>query len=126
MKRVMWTSVCAMSRRQCLIGTATVLLASICVTYLVVFSENDKRALYKSAITEIYKVQSVKRKRIIQRSFVENHNTRFGLLWNILVPELSCPYLVRVGNVNDGGKWLCNPFALKFQQSASCLVYSLG
>uniref|UniRef100_A0A914V502 Methyltransferase domain-containing protein n=1 Tax=Plectus sambesii TaxID=2011161 RepID=A0A914V502_9BILA len=46
----------------------------------------------------------------------------FGPFYNALVAEIVCPWLVRVGNVNDGGKWTCNPWALP----ENCVIYSLG
>jgi hypothetical protein len=33
-----------------------------------------------------------------------------GTLYNVLVPEIVCPVLVRVGTVLYGGKWMCHPF----------------
>jgi hypothetical protein len=46
----------------------------------------------------------------------------FGPLYNGLVAEIICPWMVRVGNVNDGGKWVCNPWELP----ENCVIYSLG
>eukprot|EP01066_Platyproteum_vivax_P018568 Platyproteum_vivax@DN7569_c0_g1_i10.p1 len=50
-------------------------------------------------------------------------------------PTLSCPYPARVGQIGDGGKWVCNPLeilkkkqqdATQFGTSGKVLVYSLG
>ncbi|KAL7570486.1 hypothetical protein ACA910_004267 [Epithemia clementina (nom. ined.)] len=39
-------------------------------------------------------------------------------------PEISCPHERRIGNLGDGGKWVCDPHRLK--KAPSCLVYSVG
>ncbi|GMS96951.1 hypothetical protein PENTCL1PPCAC_19126, partial [Pristionchus entomophagus] len=39
-----------------------------------------------------------------------------------IVAEAYCPSLVRVGSVGDGGKWVCNPWAMP----KGGLVFSLG
>lgn len=43
-------------------------------------------------------------------------------------PSFSCVAESRVGNVGEGGKWICDPFRLKakIQKGESCLVYSVG
>ncbi|CAI4225765.1 unnamed protein product [Auanema sp. JU1783] len=46
----------------------------------------------------------------------------FATLYNVLVPEVYCPNLIRVGNVNDGGKWVCNPA----EMPRNCSIFSLG
>eukprot|EP00386_Alphamonas_edax_P006781 GDKI01021797.1.p1 GENE.GDKI01021797.1~~GDKI01021797.1.p1 ORF type:complete len:388 (-),score=54.78 GDKI01021797.1:208-1371(-) len=46
--------------------------------------------------------------------------TLFQRCWE---PEWSCSYEKRIGNMGDGGKWLCDPWRIK---KNGCLVYSFG
>lgn len=39
-----------------------------------------------------------------------------------IVPEIICPNMVRLGNIGDGGKWVCNPWRAR----NGCIIYSLG
>jgi hypothetical protein len=52
----------------------------------------------------------------------ESNISGFGSLYNALVAEIICPWMVRIGSVDDGGKWVCNPWALP----ENCVIYSLG
>ncbi|CAJ0575678.1 unnamed protein product, partial [Mesorhabditis spiculigera] len=52
----------------------------------------------------------------------KDYQNGFAKLYNGIVPEVFCPNLVRIGNVNDGGKWVCNPKALPDK----CAIMSLG
>ncbi|KAI1697267.1 methyltransferase domain-containing protein [Ditylenchus destructor] len=45
-------------------------------------------------------------------------------LYNALVPEVFCRDMVRIGIVDDGGKWMCNPH--KMRKMRNCTIYSLG
>uniref|UniRef100_A0A914UZK1 Methyltransferase domain-containing protein n=1 Tax=Plectus sambesii TaxID=2011161 RepID=A0A914UZK1_9BILA len=38
------------------------------------------------------------------------------------VPNLNCPYKVRIGRVHDGGKWICSPW----RSPSKCVIYSFG
>ncbi len=40
----------------------------------------------------------------------------------LVVAEVRCPTMVRIGLVTDGGKWVCNPWRLP----VPCIVYSMG
>ena len=46
------------------------------------------------------------------------------ILYNVLVPEVFCRDLARIGTVSDGGKWVCNP--VQVRNFATCVIYSLG
>uniref|UniRef100_A0A914PLD5 Methyltransferase domain-containing protein n=1 Tax=Panagrolaimus davidi TaxID=227884 RepID=A0A914PLD5_9BILA len=48
----------------------------------------------------------------------------YALLYNVLVPEVFCVDLVRIGRISDGGKWICNPSSLLSFED--CTIYSLG
>ncbi len=39
-----------------------------------------------------------------------------------LLPEALCHTMVRIGDVTDGGKWICNPWKLR----SGCVVHSWG
>lgn len=43
-------------------------------------------------------------------------------------PSFHCEFEQRIGNVGDGGKWICDPHKLtkKVSSGGSCLVYSVG
>uniref|UniRef100_A0A914XK10 Methyltransferase domain-containing protein n=1 Tax=Plectus sambesii TaxID=2011161 RepID=A0A914XK10_9BILA len=70
-----------------------------------------------------YSNQSTDRQRLLI-SYLSPKSARssFGPFYNALVAEIVCSWLARVGNVNDGGKWTCNPWALP----DNCIIYSLG
>ena len=46
-------------------------------------------------------------------------------IWDLFSPVISCPDIQRVGNVGDGGKWICGLDHLA-SQSNPCVVYSFG
>lgn len=50
--------------------------------------------------------------------------TNADLFYSYL-PQVWCPSMVRVGGLEDGGKWICNPWHLK-SQNDPCLAYSIG
>ena len=53
-------------------------------------------------------------------------------IWDLFPPPLSCPDIERVGNVGDGGKWVCGLDHLStlsppsWSASPSCVIYSYG
>lgn len=70
---------------------------------------------------ELYQHQSK-----IRKSKLKNlvDNSGWLMLYSVLVPEVFCKDLVRLGNVGDGGKWVCNPIHVR--NFDACTVYSLG
>ncbi|VDN51951.1 unnamed protein product [Dracunculus medinensis] len=44
-------------------------------------------------------------------------------IYSTFAPEVYCSELVRIGNVADGGKWVCNPFNIPQE---NCFILSLG
>uniref|UniRef100_A0AC34FVK6 Methyltransferase domain-containing protein n=1 Tax=Panagrolaimus sp. ES5 TaxID=591445 RepID=A0AC34FVK6_9BILA len=69
----------------------------------------------------LYQRQSYQRKELLDRL---NLIDGYALLYNVLVPEVFCMNLIRIGRIGDGGKWICNPSALL--DSSDCTIYSLG
>jgi len=43
-------------------------------------------------------------------------------------PNFSCPFERRIGNLGDGGKWICDPHRTKHMATKynDCLIYSIG
>ncbi len=48
--------------------------------------------------------------------------SKYVHLHSLVVAEVHCPTMVRVGLVTDGGKWVCNPWRLPMP----CIIYSMG
>ncbi|KAJ7607687.1 methyltransferase domain-containing protein [Roridomyces roridus] len=47
------------------------------------------------------------------------------ILWDFFIPAFSCPFPVsRVGDMGDGGKWVCGLERATHQ--SSCVIYSMG
>ncbi|KAK5969069.1 hypothetical protein GCK32_005066 [Trichostrongylus colubriformis] len=51
-----------------------------------------------------------------------HQDIRPGTLFNVLAPEVFCPYTIRVGSLDDGGKFVCNPP----KTPKNCSIYSIG
>lgn len=55
-------------------------------------------------------------------------------IWDLFPPEYSCPDIQRIGNIGEGGKWVCGLSWLKKQKaqvlrggaSERCIIYSYG
>ncbi|KAK0402254.1 hypothetical protein QR680_016235 [Steinernema hermaphroditum] len=107
------------------ISTITVLIYSKKATrlYSNVLNEifcDEKEDAVPIQILEIYRKQVEGRKILLQL-----HNTAttyFDNLYNVAAPEVFCPGLVRIGDLSDGGKWICSPHLLP----NPCVIYSLG
>ncbi|KAE9546441.1 hypothetical protein FO519_010347 [Halicephalobus sp. NKZ332] len=70
---------------------------------------------------ELYQNQSKIRKQIL-KILVDYKN--WSVFYDILVPEVFCKNLARVGPVINGGKWICNP--VRVRDFSTCILYSLG
>ncbi|KHJ95959.1 hypothetical protein OESDEN_04092 [Oesophagostomum dentatum] len=71
-------------------------------------------------VRHYYEKQSQQRVELLQAM---GNAKDFRTLYNVIVPEVQCPNLVRVGTVLDGGKYVCNPLSLP---EGMCRIYSLG
>lgn len=47
-------------------------------------------------------------------------------IWDLFPPVANCPDLVRLGNVGDGGKWVCGVTTSTTSPGQDCVVYSVG
>ncbi|EYB97569.1 hypothetical protein Y032_0139g2102 [Ancylostoma ceylanicum] len=69
---------------------------------------------------DYYTKQALERVKQLQRI---GYSSGYEILYNVIVPEVQCPVLVRVGSIVDGGKFVCNPSAIS---QKNCRIYSLG
>ncbi|GMT07366.1 hypothetical protein PENTCL1PPCAC_29540, partial [Pristionchus entomophagus] len=77
--------------------------------------------VFDSQLNAFYKQQASKRKSMFESALYSDKPSVSDVLLPI-VAEAHCPSLVRVGSVGDGGKWVCNPWAMP----KGGLVFSLG
>ena len=70
---------------------------------------------------EFYRYQKDLRKNALRTL---NDTDGWVVLYSVLVPEVSCKNMIRLGTVSDGGKWVCNP--VQINDFDTCTVYSLG
>uniref|UniRef100_A0A914QGN9 Methyltransferase domain-containing protein n=1 Tax=Panagrolaimus davidi TaxID=227884 RepID=A0A914QGN9_9BILA len=71
------------------------------------------------------RVLELKNKKAVEQRKMLNNGDKYLELYNILTPEAFCPNLIRLGRFGDGGKWICNPFAL-VELDHPCIFYSFG
>lgn len=95
-----------------------VILLSICIIFIVTIKlENsgpDKTDVEKQ-------MEHFEKKSKIRQSLIKSE-TFLGALEMYIVPQISCPTVIRIGTVSDGGKWICNPWRIP----NPCIIYSLG
>lgn len=80
--------------------------------------------------SEIYFVQKLNRleqmkffrKMIKQRQSLIRKAVKRSDLQTYILDQISCSTAVRVGEIGDGGKWVCNPWMVR----EPCIVYSMG
>ncbi|WKX88297.1 hypothetical protein Q1695_008161 [Nippostrongylus brasiliensis] len=70
-------------------------------------------------IRTYYQKQSVERLRFIEQL----SKVRALAIYNLIVPEVYCPNILRIGGVDDGGKNVCN---VRQTPRNNCSIYSLG
>ncbi|CAJ0944808.1 unnamed protein product, partial [Mesorhabditis belari] len=93
------------------------------LTSFVAAPNSNSNCRLDDSVLKMYKIQHENRVRLMKTIRNQgDENTGFAMLYNGIVPEIFCPSLIRVGNVDDGGKWVCNPVAMP----ANCVVMSLG
>uniref|UniRef100_A0A914QYX2 Methyltransferase domain-containing protein n=1 Tax=Panagrolaimus davidi TaxID=227884 RepID=A0A914QYX2_9BILA len=81
----------------------------------------DEETEIDEAILIKYQQQALIRRQILNEKI---DSDGYGILYNVLVPEVFCKNLIRIGTVGDGGKWVCNPTSL--MSFESCTIYSFG
>ncbi|KAK0402256.1 hypothetical protein QR680_016235 [Steinernema hermaphroditum] len=81
---------------------------------------NDNEQVIPVKVIDIYRRQIEGRRALLQKH--TNATTRFRNIYNVAAPEVFCPGLVRIGDLSDGGKWICSPHMIPHP----CIIYSLG
>lgn len=106
----------------CIIGLFTISLLLPQYYYSITVNE-QKQLIHESdeleTMRKFYASQAKGRKDLLSSPQIN-----YGILYNVFVPEVYCPNLVRIGNLDDGGKWVCNPYNLP--KIRKCAIFSLG
>uniref|UniRef100_A0A914C0Z4 Methyltransferase domain-containing protein n=1 Tax=Acrobeloides nanus TaxID=290746 RepID=A0A914C0Z4_9BILA len=68
----------------------------------------------------MFQLQSIDRRKVLA-----NNNLDWTDYYSVIVPEVLCNDILRVGRVVDGGKWVCNPIKIRHFKEG-CVIYSFG
>ncbi|KAK5973790.1 hypothetical protein GCK32_001046 [Trichostrongylus colubriformis] len=113
-------------------GIAAVIAMVFCtIPFLLIYFDNRSTlkviygALLKSSqgvVPEAWVRRFYEKSAPARITYLSQGLTNTGTLYNILAPEVFCPYAVRIGSLDDGGKIVCNPFRMPW----NCSIYSVG
>ncbi|KAL6736527.1 hypothetical protein Aduo_006869 [Ancylostoma duodenale] len=123
-----------------LVVVSLLLLAAVGVLYFGGLKPANLKPLYNNIAELNEVVRNLTQVEEIRNAWMRNYYTKqalerveqlqhigdtsgFQILYNVIVPEVQCPVMVRVGSIVDGGKFVCNPNAIS---EKNCRIYSLG